>query len=272
MNEENKTPESLFSELKLLREQQNISLETIARNSRIQLSYLQALERGALLELPPVYDKLFFKSYIKALGLPEKNYFDRFMEYRRQLRTERTTIIANYTEQPDPDENKFQYKNLAVFLPIVAAAIIIMFLIQNTKQVEDKIPVQVKEIDVQKIVDNLKKTQPVEEPALPKVEQDVIEKKLRVTITGLQKTWFRVVADKADTTEYLLHAGHAVPLNAVGQLEFLVGRADGIKIALNDQEFGPFGDSTQVVRYLSIDSSGVKAVRLGRPKSVRAGN
>jgi cytoskeletal protein RodZ len=77
---------TLFDKLKEIREEKKISLEDIARNTRINIQFLEALEKGDLLQIPRVYDKLFFKSYLKALGLNDTEYYDDFLAFRDQLR------------------------------------------------------------------------------------------------------------------------------------------------------------------------------------------
>ena len=53
-------PEDIFQELKLIREKQGLTLEYIAKDSRIQVDYLRFIESGEFEKLPEVYDKLFF--------------------------------------------------------------------------------------------------------------------------------------------------------------------------------------------------------------------
>ena len=44
-------------------------MKDIAKRTKIDLKYLQALERGKFAEIPPVYVKLFFKAYINEIGV-----------------------------------------------------------------------------------------------------------------------------------------------------------------------------------------------------------
>ena len=89
-----------------------------------------------------------------------------------------------------------------------------------------------------------------------------------LTITSLEKTWFRVIVDKRDTLEYLLYPGNEVDLQSTELFEFLIGNSRGIKINYNSEQYGPFGEAGQVVRYLRIDSSGVSKPILVRPRKI----
>ena len=60
--------ESLFERLKKIRIQQNLDLSEISSKSRIQIKYLEAIESGNIEQIPNVYDKLFFQTYISFLN------------------------------------------------------------------------------------------------------------------------------------------------------------------------------------------------------------
>ena len=52
-----------YNKYKKFRIENNIDLKDISKRTKIDLKYLQALERGKSAEIPPVYVKLFFKAY-----------------------------------------------------------------------------------------------------------------------------------------------------------------------------------------------------------------
>ena len=99
---ENKTSDkSLFETLKEIRIEKRISLEEIAHNSKIQFSYIEAVEKGELENVPQVYDKLFFKAYLKAIGQQDSQYYNQFLEYRKSVRTDKTTTIFDFSKTPE---------------------------------------------------------------------------------------------------------------------------------------------------------------------------
>ena len=51
---------SIFEELKKVRLEKKKTLKQISQSTRIHLKYLESLEKGNLLEIPEIYDKLFF--------------------------------------------------------------------------------------------------------------------------------------------------------------------------------------------------------------------
>ena len=58
-----------YNKYKKFRIENNIDLKDISKRTKIDLKYLQAIERGKFAEIPPVYVKLFFKAYISEIGI-----------------------------------------------------------------------------------------------------------------------------------------------------------------------------------------------------------
>ena len=97
MEESKNIKKNLFEELKNLRIKKGINLQSLAEASRIQIKYLHALEDGNLLEVPAVYDKLFFRSYIRALNVEnEEECFEQFLEIRNFLTHDIHSIRSSY--------------------------------------------------------------------------------------------------------------------------------------------------------------------------------
>ena len=58
-----------YNKYKKFRIENNIDLKDISKRTKVDLKYLNALERGKFAEIPPVYVKLFFKAYINEIGV-----------------------------------------------------------------------------------------------------------------------------------------------------------------------------------------------------------
>jgi cytoskeletal protein RodZ len=246
----------LFSELKQIRIEKNISLEQLCEESRIQMKYLHALEAGELLKIPEVYDKLFFRAYLQALGLGEE-YFDRFMELRRKVRVDKTTTVINFISPKELDKKFNLGRNILVIIPLVVVILLIWIMVQNTQMISMGSQEPVEEITIQSIVNELENSTKADSDTV--ISDSTIFRQLNLDITGLKRTWFRVVVDRDDTLEYLLQSGSHMSLIAKNTFEFLIGRADGLIFRMNGQELEKPGNDSTVVRYLRIDSTGVTA-------------
>ena len=58
-----------YNKYKKFRIENNIDLKDVSKRTKIDLKYLQAIERGKFAEIPPVYVRLFFKAYISEIGV-----------------------------------------------------------------------------------------------------------------------------------------------------------------------------------------------------------
>jgi len=253
---------TIFEELKKIRLQNQIDLEQIAKSSRIQLNYLQFLEEGDLLKIPEVYDKLFFRSYLKALGVDEEFYYAEFLKYRKKIRVDKTTTEIKFISKPETERKIFNYKNFFLFFPFVIVIIILWLLIRNTEILETTQKSEVPEIDIQSVVKEMQVTKEVKEDRIENITQQ-----LNLAIKGLERTWFRVITDKKDTSEYLFNKGNSLDIQAGQSFEFLIGRADGLQLQLNGKNLGLLGPDSLVINYMLIDSSGIVDKKLKKPKS-----
>jgi len=247
---------SLFKRLQEIRKQKKISLEAIAESLRVQLKYLKALEEGDLANVPEVYDKLFFRSYLKALDLPVDEYYEQFLEYRRSIRLDKTTTVFEFGDRSPELHNKFNPKSLIYLLPIMAVVILIWILFRNTELVPSNTLAEVEEIDIRDIVADLEQKQfvPVDSDSVATVDSLAL---MSLQLRGLKRTWFRVITDRSDTAEFMLPAGNTMTLTGYNRFEFLIGRADGLKLRLNEKNLPVLGNDSTVIRYLLVDSTGI---------------
>jgi transcriptional regulator with XRE-family HTH domain len=260
----------LFDKLREIRVGKKISLEDIARDTRINIQFLEALENGDLLQIPRVYDKLFFKSYLKALGLTDTEYYDEFLAFRDQLRQEKTTImIQDLSEEPSENASRFNYKYLfLMILPVLIAIVVIWFLVVNTESVVSDTNEKIEAIDIRQIV---AETQSKLDSSTNKIknEAQIIQGtgNLNLGVKATMQTWFRVVIDLTDTLEYTLPAGNTMNLKAQNSYQLLIGKADGLQLNLNTKDLGKLGNTGEVVQYIFIDSTGIVAQKNVVPKS-----
>lgn len=259
-----------FSDLKKIRIEKNLTLDQISRNTRIQAGYLESLESGDLLAIPEVYDKLFFKSYLRSIGVAEEEKYQQFLLIResvRKLKTPEPVIV-----EKEKTVKKINYKNILVFLPIAVVVVIIIFLVKNTSIPDQKEDLSITEIDVQEVADKIEAR--IDSVKLVEQEKTIADSidGLNLVLSGAKQTWFRIIIDKSDTSEYMLRPGEKVEFKANKNIRMLVGRADGLKLNFNGKDLDSLGTSQQVVRFLEIDSSGVIAKTLVTPQIQQAEN
>jgi len=92
--------------------------------------------------------------------------------------------------------------------------------------------------------------------AVPQVYQEAAdrnpggpdEKRLRLVITGIEKTWLRVRADRNRPDETILHRGDVFERFAADSFAVDIGNAGGVDVSFQGQSLGTLGERGQVVR------------------------
>ncbi|UCD37681.1 MAG: helix-turn-helix domain-containing protein, partial [Fidelibacterota bacterium] len=96
--------ETFYHQLKQLRIAQGINLEDIAESTRINIRFLEALERGEFEVLPKTYIRLFLRSYCRGIGANEMEILEQLEEHLGEPEDQHITIFedlsATISSQP----------------------------------------------------------------------------------------------------------------------------------------------------------------------------
>ena len=266
--EEQNIPQNVFEKVKRIRESNLLDLKDIAKKSRIQLQYLEAIESGNLSAVPDVYDKLFFQTYLSFLPLKEdekKEILNEFRIERLKIKPEKTTTIRNLKSVELDQSDIKRYKNLFIALPVLMVITIIGFLAFNSESNKVETEATIEEISIYDVVNQVTKRDSLLADSIKKAAEKnrpVASGKVTVELDAAEQTWLRVVADHADTSEYLLKKEEKLSLDADSTLEFLVGKANGISFTVNGKKIGILGRSGQVISYLKATANGVVSKRV----------
>ncbi len=256
----NKESENIFQELQLIREKEGLTLEYIAKDSRIQIDYLKYIESGEFEKLPDVYDKLFFQTYLSYLKVENPEYYlDEFKKLRKELYypTPTTTIrqIQSKELQVHPI---FNLKTMFFAIPAILIITLVIFLISNT-QIADDNQADVRELPVRQIADTLKKAYFQD---TKKDTSDVIKSIVSVNISAVDTTWLRFIKDNKDTVEYTLYIGNKLDISADSSLRFIIGNAGGLNFIINDSSYGIIGKPGEVITSMLITPRGIAFKRI----------
>ena len=133
-----------YNKYKKFRIENKIDLKDISKRTKIDLKYLQALERGKFAEIPSVYVKLFFKAYINEIGinineaLSELDSFlnqksnDKKLKFLPDNRNESSNFLKKIN-----NENLF---NSSIFIGLTSFFLILMlsFSVNSNSQISQK--------------------------------------------------------------------------------------------------------------------------------------
>lgn len=261
MDENEEIHETIFEELKNIRIKKNLELSKIAEKTKISIKYLEAIESGNIKEIPEVYDKLFFQTYLNSLNIKKKEeYIEEFYKIRKQVRPQYTTTIQKIKSMKADSKRFSKLKQFYLLAPILIVVILIVFFAINSRSVEENEIEKVPELSVRDIANELEQQNATPIDSVKSVQNMPVsegKKNVSVQITTLELTWMRMVKDRSDTSEYLLHPGNNLSVKAESTMVFVIGNAGGVSFKVNNKDMGPLGTSSQIVTNLKITGNGI---------------
>jgi len=266
VREENIT---LGTYLRTERERKNISLEAIARATKITLKNLEALERDEFHLLPPpVFVRGFLRAYAQHVGLDGQKILEM---YERQTKGGDLSLPIKRTE----GEKKIA-RVTKILLPIllIGLGIILFYFLfktppsppslpsspppaaQVTPEIKVKVPgpkeepppPQIAPPEEKKIEPSAPPLTVIPEKPVPGVaEEKKKERRHVLKIKAIEKTWLRLKADEEKEIEALLQPKEIATWTARRQFKITIGNAGGVELTFNGVRQGRLGESGQVV-------------------------
>ncbi|MGV0024669.1 helix-turn-helix domain-containing protein [Phormidesmis priestleyi] len=217
-----------------LRQQQDISIEEVARTTRIQPRLLRAIEEGNLDVLPePVYIQSFLRQYAEAIGLDGAEFAIAF-----PARFGLPELRPSWRSLPGAQLRPVHLYLLYMFLIVSAVNGLSYFL--NRSSTQAQLP------EVQRL-------QPapgaVIGPVSPQSATPINnvaakpgpQKFVRVGLTLTSQSWVRVVADGKTEYEGVLSEGAQKTWVADKQVVVRAGNAGGVMVTYNDSQAKQLG-------------------------------
>jgi cytoskeletal protein RodZ len=277
-----------FENLKSIRVQKGLTLEEIAKKSRLDLKYLKMIENGELDNLPKGYDRIFFKRYLKEIEEDKDEVWRDFnlffgagplqknVPYSSDITREIYEEPETSTESKNPkmEDNPSLYQKISmkinldklnlyfwISLTVIILSIVGYFAYKQYLFVKN-IPPQIKEISVSEYISEMQKQDSLRTPQISENSQllATAESNVMVELRTLERTWVREIRDEKDTTEYILTQGINRQISANTSVKFMFGRADGVNVWLN-------GDSLGIIGSLLLTTDGIVEKRLKKPIS-----
>ena len=282
--------ESFVEELKTAREKAGISLQQVAAKTRIDIKFLEALEKGDFNFLPELYVKAFIKQYSKVVGLDEEETVEKFVmakegkqqpvetekpvdsEINKEGVTEKLTPEAklkkpfySYTDKnarkKDGAEKK-KKQNLILIggygLGVFILAILFYFLFIHKSDdiiVEEKPYDEVLQETPKRYVEE--KSDKTTEHLLP---SNIGELTLTiVNVDSVDSAWVLVVMDDTTQTDFLLTPKISKTVKANKSFNFTLGNSGAVKLLLNNSEI-EFEGRRGAVRHFKLDSKGLERI------------
>ena len=236
--------ETIASKLKTRRESLDISLEQIAKNTRIGIYHLESLEGGRYAELPGgMYNRAILRAYCDEIGLDN----DEILKcYNDEIAPEQKPAIRPPPRDFTPRTHTILVWSLIFIFGIglflsrewLAAALSPYFSSDYGGQISGLQPEQptTTESDAQ-----------TENVAVKTIVQSKLQP-LRLEIVGKEECWLSINSDESGTVTKTLSPGDVEFFTANRTISLIVGNAGGVLLRINDRTAKTLGQSGQVVR------------------------
>jgi cytoskeleton protein RodZ len=249
-----------------MRESRGVSLDEIARVTRVTSSYLHALEADDYDSLPvPVFTRGFIRAYCQALGVSPDEAMALF-EGRGETAAPaappatgapaapRPASASRVSTEPPP-RNRGPVLVSFILLVVLGVALFAVTLALQSGRVAPESPragrVQTPSASAPTTpgTAGTPAGTPASTPAPPAVPRPT---GYRLVARTLEPTWIRVKTDDGRTVEENIPAGQTREWFSTGPFTLTVGNAGGIALELNGRALPPLGPSGTVIPRLVV--------------------
>ena len=227
--------------LQSIRLEKNITLETVAEETRIAISNLILIEKEDVESLPnPVFVKGFLRSYAQAIGANGEEAV-RLYEAKLDMknRFDDTTRIS-------PKFKLSPWRNL--ILSIVAVVGLIAMSLYGVSYFQHRTTHSDKTETAGpgELAPEAHATDPNTSAAKNKIPSATLTKKV-LHIRALEDTWVKIIVDNPEPKEYNLRSGDQLDEEATVGYNLLIGNAIGLELKLDGKPVNISGKAGEVV-------------------------
>lgn len=250
-------------ELKKQRLAQQISLADISSETRVNLRFLEAIERGDLHILPQTYVRAFLREYALVVGLRAEDVMRQYDEISGTRPSVQDAIpptrLAAVPGQPQivawlTQLTRPQRMLLGGGLTIIGA-VVVFLLAQGSGEPVVTAP---REITFDRVIreNEAAAAKPAPPPIVVK-KPPVVEDSLRLEITTTDTLWMSILID-GRSEEYLFPPNRKRTWTARERFVLTMGNAGGATFRLNGKDLGTLGRPGAVLRNTPITAATLK--------------
>jgi len=262
--------EQFGEELAQARLAKGISLLDISAETRINLKYLEAMERGQFQILPQTYVRAFLREYALSLSLDPNDVLQRYNSIQQEGRSRKSDEVVLHQNSPQTRITTGDIKNqllklsplqrnlaFGIFLVVI---IILVIVVANLKKEPDSInPIAeipfdhvIRESEAASISPPFAAVDSI--PAFKAPQKD----SLRLEITTLDSVWISILIDDTSGAEYLFAPKRKRTWVAKERFVVTMGNAGGATFRLNGKDIGSLGKRGAVVRNSILSEASLK--------------
>ncbi len=242
--------------LRELREAKGVSLDDIARSTRVGRRHLEALESDSWGELPaPVFVKGFIRAYCEFLDASPDEALGLYREaIGEPVKPERVPSVLRSV--PSRHAGPLVI-SLILFIALGASLFALRIGVKGSRPPAPAVPASGSARSDALTVPSSASIPAATAPGIPTqpVPGPAAEPKpagQRLLIRAVEPTWIRVQVDEGQVTEELLQAGAVREWTAARRFVLTVGNAGGLEVDLNGRRMPPLGARGAVIQKLVL--------------------
>ena len=243
--------------LRELREAGGVSLDEMARATRVGKRHLEALEAEELTELPaPVFVKGFIRAYCGFLQVPPDEALSRYRALLGEAHPAQRTATARASA---PVWRRGPLVVSFVLLVLLAGTLLAVNV--GLRGSPEKVASRPEPSAVRtEPVANLQPAPRIAASGIPSTQSPAAAPlqrgSQRLVVRALEPTWIRVQMDGGGSVQELLPAGATREWSAEKRFVLTVGNAGGLQLELNGRTLPPLGERGAVIRELVLPQGG----------------
>lgn len=262
----------VLEELRRAREDRGISLQEIAQRTLINITYLEAIDRGDLEVMPEPYMRAFIREYAQAVGLDPADVMRRIDERAAAHRP--PTLHQEEPPIPSPTlahrlSDTHAWWNLPAARVAFSALGVALIALVIWMLLPTETPEVIRETPFDRVITETERRVTPAQPDQAAPVGGGRADSLTLQGTFRDSVWIRVVADTT-TREHLVPGGMRMSWKAREQFLITIGNAGGAEFTLNGKSLGALGRPGAVLRNVRIARDGVTVPPQAPPQSTPA--
>ena len=239
------------------RQQRNLSIDEVARRTKIGVRVIEAIESDNFQALPPTYMRSFVKTYSQFLNVPEPEISLGEVKIEARFQPQHTELASPlsmpenvFTPGYFSDQSARNKRILTIIYSTVGCLIAIAgYLILASPKVPRKADDTLITRPLRIIAETIKPGSTLDSASLAR---QMNTDSLVLEAHAEESVWMNVVMDKRRSEQITLEAGKTYRWSAEKLLALSLGNAGGATFTLNGRPLQKFGQTGEVVRDVRI--------------------
>ena len=264
--------EKIAEELHEARLKSGVTLQQMAVKTRVDIKFLEAIDKGDFNFLPEPYVKAFIKDFAKMVGLDETKIILKYdaakkgkpleeieeagkpdiakknVESKQVQKYDATSPNNSTGSQAAINQNIRLYAAIAVIFALIFFSVYLIFFKDSNEIVVAEKPFE------EVVKENQQRFVQEEEP--PGSVNTQQSDSLVLNVFASDTSWVKIVLDNSKAEEFILFPNSQKSIKAMNDYKITLGNAGAIKFQMNDKPLNFSGKAGSVI-HVQINKSGL---------------